>query len=172
MLRVLGIDASPSGGGRTTEAVRAVAGTDPIVLVSAGVDTAIDAVASADAVVFGSPIYRASFAEPLKRLLDSLPRGMWGEDRAPIQGKAVAIVATGATLHHFLGLNDLRNVLAGFFAAHVVPPGLYVPRDGFGEDGCLASPYAEAAVAQGQALRELAVALSSSPVLRRLAPQA
>jgi hypothetical protein len=27
---------------------------------------------------------------------------------------------------------DLRNVLAGFFAAHVVSPSLYVPRDGFG----------------------------------------
>jgi len=169
---VLGIDASPSGGGRTAATVRAVAGTDPVNLVDAGVDAVVEAMTQADALVFGSPIYRASFAEPLKQLLDSLPRGMWGEDRAPIQGKAVAIVATGATLHHFLALNDLRNVLAGFFAAHVVPPGLYVPRDGFGEEGCLASPYAEAAVAQGQALRELAVALSSSPVLRRLAPQA
>jgi FMN reductase len=153
-------------------AVRAVADADPLVLIEAGVDAVIEAVAQADAVVFGSPIYRASFAEPLKRLLDSLPRGMWGEDRAPIKGKAVVIVATGASLHHFLALNDLRNVLAGFFAAHVVPPGLYVPHDGFGADGCLASPYAEAAAAQGQAVRELAAALADSRVLRELTPQA
>lgn len=153
-------------------AVRAVAGADPLALVEAGVAAVVDAVAQADAVVVGSPIYRASFAGPLKGLLDSLPRGMWGEDRAPLQGKAVVIVATGASLHHFLALNDLRNVLAGFFAAHVVPPGLYVPSDGFDADGCLALPYAEAAAVQGQALRELAAALAGSRVLRGLTPQA
>jgi NAD(P)H-dependent FMN reductase len=80
------------------------------------VEEAIAAVESADAVAIGSPIYRASFAHPLKVFFDQFPRGMWGETRAPLRGRAVARVATGATLHHFLGLNDLRNVLAELFA--------------------------------------------------------
>jgi FMN reductase len=127
---------------------------------------------SADAFVIGSPIYRASFASPLKALLDSIPRGIWGETEAPLRGKAVVVVATGASLHHFLALNDFRNVLAGFFATHVVPPGLYVPREGFSADGSLAAPYAVQAAQQGQALIELTTALQISTVLRQLMPQA
>jgi FMN reductase len=89
-----------------------------------------------------------------------------------LRGKAVAIVATGATLHHFLALDDLRNVLASFFAAHVVPPGLYVPRDGFGDAGELIEPYARHARLQGEALAELQEALAASSALRALTPQA
>jgi FMN reductase len=171
-MRVVAVDGSPAGGGRTAAAVRAVAGTEPLTLVETGIEAAIDAVDRAGAVVLGSPIYRASFAHPLKQLLDQLPRGMWGETRAPLQGKAVCIVATGASLHHFLALDDLRNVLAGFFAAHVVPPGLYVPREGFTDGGQLTPPYAEQAALQAQALRELATALAGADALRRLTPQA
>lgn len=105
-------------------------------------------------------------------LLDCVPRGMWGEKDAPLRGKAVAIVATGASLHHFLALDDFRNVLAGFFAGHVLPPGLYVPRDGFGEDGSLKEPYTAQAKLQGRALVELALALRLSSALRQLNPQA
>jgi FMN reductase len=182
-VRVLAVDGSPSGGGRTEAAIKAVlagaesAGARTVLQGLAGsddsaLDSMIAAMAEADAFVFGSPIYRASFAGPLKLLLDRLPRGMWGEQQAPLQGKAVAIVATGASLHHFLALNDLRNVLAGFFAAHVLPPGLYVPREGFQEDGTLAAPYREQAALQGRALVELAQALAASSALRELRPQA
>jgi FMN reductase len=166
------IDGSPVGGGRTATVLRAVAGTEPLSVVGDGIETIVDAVEQAEAVVLGSPVYRASFAHPLKHLLDELPRGMWGETRAPLRGKAVCIVATGASLHHFLALDDLRNVLAGFFAAHVVPPGLYVPRDGFGEDDALLESYAGQATLQAEALAELAKALAASTALRRLMPQA
>jgi FMN reductase len=169
--RVVAIDGSPSGAGRTATVLRAVAGTEALSLPETGVEAAVEAVDQADAVVLGSPIYRASFAHPLKEFLDHVPRGMWGEPTAPLRGKAVCIVATGASLHHFLALDDLRNVLAGFFAAHVVPPGLYVPREGFGDDALL-EPYAAQAALQAQALRELGQALASSMALRRLTPQA
>jgi FMN reductase len=182
-LRILAIDGSPTGSGRTRTAIRAVldaaqaAGADTVERSLADhapdrLDEVLRAMGSADAFVIGSPIYRASYASPLKALLDRLPRGMWGETEAPLQGKAVAIVATGASLHHFLALNDFRNVLAGFFAAHVLPPGLYVPREGFTEDGRLNDAYGRLAALQGHALVELAAALSSSPSLRALAPQA
>jgi FMN reductase len=174
------IDGSPAGGGRTSAVLRAVdraCGLDdvppPIVSLAAEpMESVVDIVEDADAVVLGSPIYRASFAFPLKVLLDNMPRGMWGETRSPLRGKAVCIVATGASLHHFLALDDLRNVLSGFFAAHVVPPGLYVPRDGFDDAGTLVQPYADYAQLQGQALAELTAALDSSTALRALGPHA
>ncbi len=82
------------------------------------------------------------------------------------------MVATGATWHHFLGLDPFRNVLSGFFAAHVIPPGLYVPAEGFAADGSLTDGYREASARLGAALAELAEALEASSVLRTLTPQA
>jgi FMN reductase len=98
---------------------------------------------------------------------------MWGEPTAPLRGKPAAIAMTGASLHHFLALNDLRAVLSVFFAAHVLPPGLYVPRDGFDEPGTsLQDPYAKQADLTGRALAESANLLSRSTALRQLEPQA
>ena len=71
-----------------------------------------------------------------------------------------------------MALDDLRSVLAGFFAAHVIPPGLYVPREGFDEEGRLRQEYEALAVQQGRALAELVAALQTSTSLRLLAPQA
>lgn len=137
----------------------------------AEIDVALDSVESGDAFVIGSPVYRASFATPLKAFLDRLPRGMWGETSAPITGHAVAIVFTGATWHHYLALNDLRGVLAGFFGAHVLSPGLYVPREGFAGDD-IDDRHATLAGTTGRALVELARAIESSSVLRQVVPQA
>lgn len=179
-LRVLAVDGSPGGPGRTATALEAVlaaaasAGAQPrtVRLADAGVEDVLAAAAEADAFVLGSPVHRASFAAPLKALLDALPRGMWGETQAPITGRAAAIVATGATWHHFLALDDLRAVLGGFFAAHVVAPGLYVPHEGFDEDRRLRETFAEQAARQGRALVDLAHAIAASPSLAGARPQA
>lgn len=179
---VLAIDGSPTAGGRTRAALDAVssaavdagASLERIELgaAGAGVEPAIEALAGADAVVLASPVYRASSATPLKQLLDTIPRSGTAPPESPLSGKAVAIVYVGASLHHFLALDSLRSVLAGFFAAHVVPPGLYLPREAFDEDLGLRDPYADHARLQGAALVELAYALRRSPVLRSLRPQA
>jgi FMN reductase len=179
-VHVVAIDGSPAGGGRTATALAEVlrgaqsagAKTELVSLADSDPQTAIDLVDRADAVVFGSPVYRASFVYELKHLLDQLPRGMWGETRAPIHGKAVAIVTTSASLHHFLALNDLRNVLAGFFAAHVVPPGLHVSRENFNGDRGLDTQTSELATRQGAALVELARVLPECPSLRSVTAQA
>ncbi len=177
---VLAVDSSPQGHGRTdvvlgkvlagAEAAGAI--TESITLEDAPIDEAINRVDAADAVVLGTPVYRASFAFPLKAFLDHLPRGLSGETATPLRGKAAVIVATGASLHHFLVLDDMRNVLATFFAAHVVPPGLYVPREGFDGDDGLTPEFANQAVKQGLALVELTAALGASATLRSLGPQA
>jgi FMN reductase len=179
-LHVLALDGSPQGHGRTAAVLGEVllgasaagVSTSVMTLAETTVDEAVDALEAADGVVLGSPVYRASFTYPLKVLLDQLPRGMWGETRAPLQGKGVVIVATGASLHHFLALDDLRNVLASFFAAHVVPPGLYVPRGGMPDGNGLDPDLATQAERQGQALVELALALRACPTLRGLVAQA
>lgn len=180
-MHVLAIDGSPQGHGRTAIAMREVlaaaeasgATTGMLTLADDGaLEPAIEELAAADGVVIGTPVYRASLAFPLKTLLDQLPRGMWGETRAPLQGKAAVIVATSADLHHFLALDDMRNVLASFFAAHVVPPGLHVPREGFTDDDRLDPDYAEQARRQGRGLVELAGALRECPTLRGLVAQA
>lgn len=180
-IKVIALDGSPSGGGKTHAAIGAVAYAaaeagaivDTISLGEpGGQERALAELGPADAIVLGSPVYRAASAAPLKQLLDLVPRSNDEERTSPLAGKAVAIVHTGASLHHFLSLDALRDVLAGFFAAHVVPPGLYVPRAGFDDGSELLPPYADQARLQGKALVELAVLLRSSSVLRSLRPHA
>jgi FMN reductase len=181
-VRVLALDGSPQGGGRTDVVLRAVlaaceaqgaASTAVLGLADeAGLTAALEAVGEADAFVLGSPVYRASYATPMKAFLDRLPRGMWGETTAPVTGRAVALVCTGATWHHYLALDGLRSVMSGFFAAHVLTPGLYVPREGFDDDGALTGRLAGAADATGRGLVELARAVAASEVLGAVRPQA
>jgi NAD(P)H-dependent FMN reductase len=182
-VHVLLIDGSPTGGGRTGAALAALgaaaaqsgAHVELLALgddLNGGIERAVAQLAVADAVALGSPVYRATAAAPLKQLIDVIPRTNDEERDSPLAGKAVAIVHTGATLHHFLASNALRDVLAGFFAAHVLPPGLYVPREGFGDGAALLEPYADQAHQLGSALVELAVVLRNNSVLRSLRPQA
>ena len=178
---VLLVDGSPRGHGRTAAALAAVAaaareaGARTVTLTLSGelparADEVLGQAPGFDAFVLGSPTYRATYTAELKYLLDRTPRGMQGEEAAPLRARAVAIVLTGASLHHFLALDSLRNVLSGFFGAFVVPPGLYVPHAGFSEAGELADEWREQAVLQGRALVELARVIRGSSDLRRVGP--
>jgi FMN reductase len=103
-------------------------------------DTArvVGAIAEADAVLLASPVYRASFTGALKNLLDLTPV-------EALRAKPVGIVAMGATLHHYLGVDwQLRAVLA-WFGALVAPTGVYLESAHF-QDGRLADPAARAAL--------------------------
>lgn len=181
---VVAIDSSPEGGRRTRTAIDAVsaaataAGATVQTIWVGGEEVDLESVTAelgtADAIILGSPVYRASYGSPLKRLLDAVPRTPDERRDSPFAGKAVALVLTGASLHHFLAVDDPRAVLAGFFAAHVVPPGLYVPREGFeGSDPYrLAEPYAAHARGQGAALIVLARAVRENKELSSLRAQA
>lgn len=177
MRRVVGLVGGPEPGGRTSTTVAAVlrgvrgAETDLVELSRTGLDEATNAIDSADAVVLGSPVYRATYSRLLKELLEATGRGQWGETSAPLLGKVVATVLTGASPHHFLAINDLRNVLAGFFAAQVLSPGLYFHHGDFDDRVTLTEHSAELAQLHGEALGELAVAVRSSTALRALTPQ-
>lgn len=174
-LTVVGVVGGPEAGGRTTAAVSAVldgtgAKTELLELSETSHADVVDAFARADAVVLGSPIYRASHTAALKALLEATERGKWGEKTAPLQGKAAAIVLTGASGHHFLAQNDLRDVLAAFFAVQVLSPGLYLDHGGYVDRNTLTDESTAIAHAHGAALADLTTAVRGSEALRNLGP--
>jgi FMN reductase len=84
-----------------------------------GVREAIALVASADAVVIATPVYKAAYTGVLKAFLDLLPQ--FG-----LAGKTVLPLATGGTIAHVLAIDyGLRPVLASLGALHIVN-GLFV----------------------------------------------
>jgi FMN reductase len=94
-----------------------------------GDDTAatLTPTAAADAVLLATPVYRGSMTGTLKNLIDHIPT------EAP-RGKPVAILAMGASDHHYLGADrHLRDVLS-FFGALVCPTACYLSSRDF-EDG-------------------------------------
>jgi FMN reductase len=196
MMRVLGIVGSPSPGGKTAAVVRAVldgaAGhgeveTELLSLCDYDIafadgtrstdwtgDTRVvlDKVESADAFVFGTPIYREGPTGRMKNLLDLIPRGMWDGPTCPLQGRPVGVVATAASPEHFLATHDLQGKLASFFAAYVVPLGIYASGDYSAEDGTITDEYlAGRTKALGQALVALSRAIGDSSALRSVEPQ-
>jgi FMN reductase len=178
-LSILGVVASPHGSGTTLAAVAAVlegcresgAETELVDLAAEpGTRTMIDKVESFDAVVFGSPTYRATHTSLLANLLEQIGRGAAYESGAPLRGKATAIVMTGAATEHFLATEKLRSTLAVFFAAQVLSPSLYLaPRD-FGPDKALNDRATDLARLHGRALVDLAAACRSSKSLSALQP--
>ena len=95
--------------------------------------------ADADAVLLASPVYRGTYTGALKNLLDLAPIDA-------LRGKPVGIVAMGATLHHYLGVDwQLRAVLGWF--GRVTPTSVYLDSSHF-RDGALADAPSRAALGE------------------------
>jgi FMN reductase len=176
---VVAVSGSPKAGGRTRVAVDAVLrgataqGAEVRVLELADTDpgAAVAAFGEADAVVLGSPTYRADIAAGVKALLDATPRGAAYESGDPLRGTVCATVLTGASDHHFLAVEKVRGILGGFFGAQLLSPGLYFPSAAFTDDGAaLRDEQQRLAEQHGRALVELATAVGSSTYLRALRP--
>lgn len=135
-------------------------------------DTAevLAAIDAADAIVFGMPVYRGTYPGSLKNLLDMVPRGQYDGDAEALRAKPVAVVATGASAHHFLALDDLARILRGFFAAYVIPPGIYATHADFAEGEGTSARVQRASAQTGTALVELRRALEVSPGLASVHP--
>jgi FMN reductase len=98
----------------------------------------IDAVESADVLVVGSPVYRASYTGALKHLFDLV-------DFRALQGKRVVLAATGGTPLHGLMLEHQFRPLFGFFGAVTVPTTVYAVEADFTEY-TLSNPTVEARI--------------------------
>jgi FMN reductase len=116
-------------------------------------------VGGADAVIFMSPVYRASLSGSLKNLLDHLPV-------EALRDKPCGIVAIGATAHHYLGVDrHLRDILS-WFGAVLAPTSVYLTSADFTEG----EPSAGARQELGELtrsvlhLRSVCVGLSFGPI--------
>ncbi|WP_051821275.1 MULTISPECIES: flavodoxin family protein [unclassified Streptomyces] len=180
-LRVTAVLASPHGSGATAAAVDAVldgcreAGAVCTLVdlrdgAADGFAGAVDAVEEADAVVFASPTYRATHTSLLASFLEHVERGARFETRAPLRGKAAAVVMTGAAPEHFLATEGLRATLASFYAVQVLAPSLHLARTAFGPDKSLTADEAATGALHGRALVDLAAACRASGDIARLEP--
>ena len=177
--RLLGVVGSPSAGGRSATALRALfvgaaaegAATEIVELADdPDPEKVQQAIEAADGVALATPTYRARSSSLVKALLENTERGIPGDTRAPLLGKAAAIVHTGATAHHFLAVDDLRDVLAGFFAAQVLAPGLYFEGADYDEPAVLGEPARLLAEAHGRAFAQFTTAVRAAPAVRALKP--
>jgi FMN reductase len=74
----------------------------------------IDAVAKADGLLIGTPVYKASFSGALKTLLDLLPE-------RSLHGKVVLPIATGGSIAHMLAVDyALKPVLSALKCQEVL----------------------------------------------------
>lgn len=78
----------------------------------------LDKIIRADAFIVGSPIYRGTFSGAFKNLFDLIPNDS-------LKGKAIGIVATGGSDHHYLAIEHQFKPLFGYFKAYTVPGGVY-----------------------------------------------
>lgn len=115
----------------------------------------INAISACDCIVLSTPIYRGTYTGALKNLLDHLPL-------EALEGKAVGLLATGATDHHFLATDlQLRGVLA-WFNPYLVPGSVYLTHAETAGD--TVSERAAARLAElGEATIELARCLPKGP---------
>ena len=171
---------SPNAAGRTRVVADAIASgivkaagqVETVGLAGEPSDRVIDTCDGADGLLIGCPVYRGGMAYPLKTLLDHMPRGMWGETRAPLLGKPAGIYMTGASLHHYLAVDELRRVLCGFFACQVLAPGLYFSPADFTDEAGLSEEAGDTASLYGEALMSFGSAIRDSEAIQALRPQA
>lgn len=78
----------------------------------------LDAIEGADALVVGSPIYKASYTGLFKHLMDLVTP-------EKLAGKPVVLTATGGSDHHALVIEHQLRPLFGFFAAQTIATGIY-----------------------------------------------
>ncbi|WP_430505604.1 NADPH-dependent FMN reductase [Haloparvum sp. PAK95] len=133
---------------------------------------ALEKVVEADAYVVGTPVYRGSLSGALKNLFDMVPRGMWAADVAPFEEAAVGLVATGATNHHYLAIDQELRPIFSFFGANTVGGSVYANDEQFDDDKRVADEDVRERLADlGRATVELDRAVDEADTLGSLGPQ-
>jgi FMN reductase len=84
---------------------------------SAAVTEALDAVAAADLVVVGTPVYRGSYTGLFKVFVDLI-------DQSALAGTPVLLAAGGGNDQHSLVIEHELRPLFGYFQALTVPVGV------------------------------------------------
>ena len=90
------------------------------------VESALQAIETADLLVAASPVYRASFTGLFKHLFDFV-------GQYELVGTPVLLAATGGGERHALIIEHQLRPLFGFFQALTLPIGVYASDDDFAE---------------------------------------
>jgi FMN reductase len=85
---------------------------------SPGMGSVIQAIEMADALVVGTPVYKASYTGALKHLFDLIPPNA-------LAGKPVLLAATGGSPLHGLVTEHQLRPLFGFFGALTMPTTIF-----------------------------------------------
>ena len=105
----------------------------------------IDKIVNADAVVFGTPMYRGTYTGLLKNVFDLIPNDA-------LLGKPVGLIATGGSDHHYLALEHELKPLLGFFYVHVVPGHVYANNSHYSDNDLVDEDILEKLNLLGQAI--------------------
>jgi NAD(P)H-dependent FMN reductase len=81
-------------------------------------------VGSGTVFLIATPIYRGTYTGALKNLIDHLPLETF-------ENKAVGLLATGATVHHYLAIDYQFRGLMAWFNAYVLPGCVYLDSAAF-----------------------------------------
>jgi FMN reductase len=84
----------------------------------------LQAIESADLIIAGSPVYRASYTGLFKHFFDLV-------DFQSLKGVPVLLAATGGGERHALVIDHQLRPLFAFFQAHTLPYGLYATPEAF-----------------------------------------
>lgn len=88
----------------------------------------LDQVSAADAVVFVTPVYKASYSGLFKSFIDAL-------DADALIGKPVMLAATGGTARHSLVVDYAMRPVFAYLQAFAVPTGVFASPHDWGTDG-------------------------------------
>lgn len=132
---------------------------------------ALELIINSNAYIIGTPVYRGSYSGALKNLLDLIPRGKWQADVAPLEAKAVGLIATGATDHHYLSVSQELGPILAFFGAYGVGSGVYAHSSHFKDHQVSDEGILNRLQLLGKATVELSRAIDSSESLSELGPQ-
>lgn len=132
---------------------------------------ALDLIINSNAFIIGTPVYRGTYSGVLKNLFDLIPRGMWQADEAPLADRAVGLVATGATDHHFLSISQELGPILNFFGSYPVGSGVYANASHFKKYEVDDSGIRERLENLGKATFELSQAIEQSVFLSDIGPQ-
>jgi FMN reductase len=91
-------------------------------------DRILSAIETADALVVGTPIFKASYTGLFKHLFDLIEPKM-------LEGRPVLVAATGGSDRHALVIEHQLRPLFAFFRASVLPVGIYATNSDFGAGG-------------------------------------
>lgn len=92
----------------------------------------INEIASADALIIGSPVYKGSYPGLFKHFIDLL-------DPEILYGKPILLAASGGGQRHALVVEHQLRPLFGFFMAHSLPTAIYASSQDFSEDSKIIS---------------------------------